>query len=101
MTTKQISIRRYLPERDDAPFWQPFEVPVDDSTSLLDALHHVKESLDGSLSYRWSCRMAICGSCGVMVNGIPKLGCKTFLRDYDGEIRIEPLAHFPDRKSVV
>lgn len=101
MTTKQISIRRYLPERDDAPFWQPFEVPVDDSTSLLDALHHVKESLDGSLSYRWSCRMAICGSCGVMVNGIPKLGCKTFLRDYDGEIRIEPLAHFPVRRDLV
>lgn len=101
MTTKAIRIKRYLPEQAGGSFWQDFEIPADDSTSLLDALNYAKETLDRSLSYRWSCRMAICGSCGVMVNGIPKLGCKTFLRDYPGEIRIEPLAHFPVKRDLV
>ncbi|MBA2778589.1 succinate dehydrogenase/fumarate reductase iron-sulfur subunit [Billgrantia kenyensis] len=101
MSTKSIRIKRYLPEQAEEAFWQRYEVPVDDSTSLLDALNHVKEELDSSLSYRWSCRMAICGSCGVMVNGIPKLGCKTFLRDYPDEVRIEPLAHFPVRRDLM
>ena len=42
---------------------------------MLDALNHIKDNLDGTLSYRWSCRMGICGSCGMMVNGEPKLAC--------------------------
>ncbi|MDG4813633.1 2Fe-2S iron-sulfur cluster-binding protein, partial [Hydrogenovibrio sp. 3SP14C1] len=83
------------------PYWQTYDVAVEESTSLLDALNHIKEQQDSTLSYRWSCRMAICGSCGVMVNGIPKLGCKTFLRDYPDEIRIEPLAHFPVQRDLV
>ena len=54
------------------------------------------------LSFRWSCRMAICGSCGMMVNGIPKLGCKTFLRDYlPGKMTIEPLNNFPIERDLV
>lgn len=101
MNTKRLSIHRYLPERDSAPFWQDFDVPFDDSTSILDALNYVKEELDGSLSYRWSCRMAICGSCGVMVNNTPKLGCKSFLREYDGPLKIAPLAHFPVEKDLI
>lgn len=101
MTHRALSIRRYLPDQDQASYWQRYEVPTDDSTSLLDALHYVKEELDSSLSYRWSCRMAICGSCGVMVNGIPRLGCKTFLRDLPHELRIEPLAHFPVARDLI
>ncbi len=49
---------------------------------MLDALNHIKDNLDGTLTYRWSCRMGICGSCGMMVNGEPKLTCATFLSDY-------------------
>lgn len=101
VTTKHISVKRYLPDTSAEPYWQAYDLPVDDSTSLLDALNHIKEQLDSTLSYRWSCRMAICGSCGVMVNGIPKLGCKTFLRDYEGDIRIEPLSHFPVQRDLV
>ena len=100
ISTKHISVKRYLPDSSAEPYWQQYELPVDESTSLLDALNHIKEQLDSTLSYRWSCRMAICGSCGVMVNGIPKLGCKTFLRDYEGEIRIEPLSHFPVQRDL-
>ena len=55
-----------------------------------------------TLSYRWSCRMAVCGSCGLVINGTPKLGCETFLRDYyPGTIKVEPLANFPIEKDLV
>lgn len=101
LITRELNIQRYLPEQHNEPYWQTFTVPMDESTSILDALNHIKEDQDPSLSYRWSCRMAICGSCGVMVNGIPKLGCKTFLRDYSGPLKIEPLAHFPIEKDLM
>ncbi|RUO32406.1 succinate dehydrogenase/fumarate reductase iron-sulfur subunit [Aliidiomarina soli] len=98
---RSIQILRYLPEESSQPFLQSFQVPVTDSTSVLDALNYIKESLDPTLSFRWSCRMAICGSCGVMVNGIPKLGCKDFLRNYPNELIIEPLAHLPVERDLV
>ena len=98
---KTISIARYLPETSQSPFVQQFNVPADDSTSVLDALNYIKEELDPSLSFRWSCRMAICGSCGLMVNGVPKLGCKVFLRDYHDEVVIEPLAHLPVERDLI
>ena len=66
--------------------------------SVLQGLQYIKDHLDGSLTFRWSCRMAICGSCGMMLNGVPELACETFLRDYlPGPARVEPLSHFPDR----
>ncbi|KUI98657.1 succinate dehydrogenase flavoprotein subunit [Vibrio sp. MEBiC08052] len=69
--------------------------------SILDTISYVKDHLDKNLSYRWSCRMAICGSCGVMVNGVPKLACKSFLRDYPDGVKIEPLANFPIEKDLI
>ena len=54
------------------------------------------EKNDGSLTYRWSCRMAVCGSCGMIANDMPVLSCQAFLRDYyPGTLRIAPLSHFP------
>lgn len=96
-----LAIQRYRPEQDDAPVWESYQVPYDDSTSVLDALHWIKEHQDSSLTYRWSCRMAICGSCGVMVDGTPKLGCKTFLRDYPQGLKVAALANFPIEKDLV
>ncbi|MGO1246914.1 MAG: succinate dehydrogenase/fumarate reductase iron-sulfur subunit [Oceanisphaera sp.] len=96
-----ISVARYLPETASTPFVQDFQVPYDDSTSVLDALNYIKEELDPSLSFRWSCRMAICGSCGVMANGQPKLGCKAFLRDYPNGLLLEPLAHLPVERDLI
>ncbi|OYD22643.1 succinate dehydrogenase/fumarate reductase iron-sulfur subunit [Oceanimonas baumannii] len=97
---KTLQILRYRPEQDDAPYFERVKVPWDDTTSVLDALNYIKDELDASLSYRWSCRMAICGSCGFMINGVPKLGCKTFLRDFD-ELTIEPLEHYPIERDLV
>ena len=71
-------------------------MPFTDDMSLLQGLQHIKDHLDGSLTFRWSCRMAICGSCGMMVNGVPRLSCESFLRDlHPGPVRVEPLEHFP------
>lgn len=88
---QKVEILRYDPEQDTKPHWQSFDVPFDNTMSTLDALGYIKDHLDKNLSYRWSCRMAICGSCGIMVNGVPKLACKSFLRDYPDGIKIEPL----------
>lgn len=98
----EIEILRYRPEQDNEPWMQTFQVPYQREMSLLDALQYIKDHLDSTLSFRWSCRMAICGSCGMMVNGVPKLGCKAFLRDYlPGKMTVEPLNNFPIERDLV
>jgi fumarate reductase iron-sulfur subunit len=94
--TIRIECLRYHPETDAEPHLQTYEVPFTDDMSVLQGLQYIKDHLDGSLTFRWSCRMAICGSCGAMVDGVPKLTCETFLRDlYPGPVRIEALNNFP------
>ena len=97
MTEKVVlQVTRYRPEQETEPTIQEYEVPFTNDWVLLDALNYVKDNIDGSLSYRWSCRMGICGSCGMMVNGEPKLTCATFVSEYTpGPVRIEPLRYFP------
>jgi len=69
---------------------------------VLDGLNHIKDRIDGTLSYRWSCRMGICGSCGMTINGEPKLTCATFLSDYaPGPVRVEPLRNFPVIRDLI
>ena len=99
----EIEVLRYRPEEDNESWTQRYQVPFTHEMSVLEALTYIKDHLDSTLSYRWSCRMAICGSCGMMVNGKPKLGCKTFLRDYkaQGKMRLEPLANFPIERDLV
>jgi len=97
-----LEVLRWRPENDAAPVWQRYEVPYAPDMSVLQALQHVKDEQDGTLSFRWSCRMAICGSCGMMVNDKPALSCRTFLRDLlPGPVRIEALAHFPIERDLV
>jgi fumarate reductase iron-sulfur subunit len=97
----QLEVLRYNPETDQEPRYQRYEMPFRDDWVVLDALNHVKEEIDPTLSYRWSCHMAVCGSCGMMINGEPKLACKTFVRDYSGVIRVEPLRHFPVERDLI
>jgi len=100
--TIQIDVLRYRPEQEDKPVWQRYTVPFTDDMSVLQGLQVIKDDLDGTLSFRWSCRMAICGSCGMMVDGKPKLACQTFLRDHlPGPVRVEALAHFPIERDLV
>ena len=100
--TITLEVTRYSPEGDEEPRQQEFEVPYREDWVILDALNHIKDQIDGSLSYRWSCRMGICGSCGMMVNGEPTLTCATFLHSYlPGPIRVEPLRYFPVVRDLV
>lgn len=102
--TIQLEVQRYSPENGAEPYFQSYEVPLRKDWVILDALNHIKDRVDGSLSFRWSCRMGICGSCGMLVNGEPKLSCATFLSTYAGErkpIRIEPLRYFPVIRDLV
>jgi len=99
-----LEIARYSPERDAEPRLQSYEVPFRKEWVVLDALNHVKDKIDGTLSYRWSCRMGICGSCGMMVNGEPKLSCATFLSSYarnGNKVRVEPLRYFPIVRDLI
>jgi fumarate reductase iron-sulfur subunit len=100
--TIEIECLRFNPETDSEPHFESWQVPFRDDMSVLQGLQHIKDHLDGSLTFRWSCRMAICGSCGMMVNGVPQLSCHAFLRDYfPGKLRIEPLQHFPIVRDLV
>lgn len=97
-----LEVTRFSPERDKVPSIQTFDVPLRKEWVVLDALNYVKDRVDGSLSFRWSCRMGVCGSCGMMVNGEPKLTCATFLTDYaPGPVRVEPLKNFPVMRDLI
>jgi len=97
-----LEVTRYSPERDAAPAFQRYEVPLRKDWVVLDALNYIKDKVDGSLTFRWSCRMGICGSCGMMVNGEPKLTCATFLTSYaPGPVRVEPLRYFPVVRDLI
>ena len=97
-----IQVLRYRPGTDREPVRQAYRVPFTDDMSVLQGLQYIKDHLDGTLSFRWSCRMAICGSCGMMIGGSPKLACMTVIREYyPGPFTVEPLAHFPIERDLV
>jgi fumarate reductase iron-sulfur subunit len=97
-----VEILRYRPEQDTAPVIQSYEIPCTEDMSVLEALQYIKDHVDGTLSFRWSCRMAICGSCGMMIDGRPQLACQTILRAGDASpLRVEPLKHFPIERDLV
>src|SRR5712692_10625345 len=97
-----LQLARYRPEAEAEPTFQEYEVPCPKDWVVLDGINYIKDHLDGTLAYRWSCRMGVCGSCGMMVNGVPRLSCAAFLREYyPGQVRVEPLAHFPVERDLV
>jgi fumarate reductase iron-sulfur subunit len=97
-----LQVARYRPEQESEATFDEYEVPCPKEWVVLDGLNHIKDRIDGTLSYRWSCRMGICGSCGTMVNDEPKLTCATFLSDYkQGPVRLEPLRNFPVIRDLI
>ena len=72
-----LKVRRFKPESGEGPYWEEFDVELDPTLSVLDGLLQAKDREDGSLAVRCSCRAAICGSCGVKINGQSTLACKT------------------------
>jgi fumarate reductase iron-sulfur subunit len=97
-----LQVARYRPETESDIRFEEFELPCPKEWVVLDGLNHIKDRMDGTLSFRWSCRMGICGSCGMLVNGEPKLTCATFLSDYaPGPVRVEPLRNFPVIRDLI
>jgi succinate dehydrogenase / fumarate reductase iron-sulfur subunit len=79
-----------------------FEIPLKRWTTVLDALIYAKSYLDSSIGIRYSCRMASCGSCGMKINGIPRLACYTNILELEGDtVTCEPLPNFPHIRDLV
>ena len=76
-----LKVRRFKPEDQEGPYWETFDVELDPTLSVLDGLLQAKDREDGSLAVRCSCRAAICGSCGMKINGQSTLACKTMLEE--------------------
>lgn len=95
-------VRRYTPERDKAPYIQSFTVPVKPGMTVLEGLHYIKENLDQGLAWRYSCRMGVCGSCGMLLNGRPTLACNTQILDIaERELTVGPLPNFDIIRDLV
>jgi fumarate reductase iron-sulfur subunit len=98
----RLEVQRYRPEAEAEPSLQSYEVPARREWMVLDGLNYIKDEVDGSLSYRWACRMGVCGSCGMTVNGKPVLTCATYLTSLGpGPVRVEPLQGFPVVRDLV
>ena len=104
MTKIQIRIQRFDPDTDSEPRLQSFSVEATAETTILDALEQIKAEQDGSLTFRRSCRHAICGSCAMNINEKNTLVCNTPLVKYAGkrkQITIRPLPSLPIIKDLV
>src|SRR5919205_1858127 len=113
-----LKLRRYLPESGDAPYWEEFKVDLEEHRSVLEGILQAKAEQDGSIGIRCSCRAAICGSCGVRINGKPGLACHTHLEEAaktafgegwnppdEGQttpvITVEPMGNMPVLKDLI
>jgi succinate dehydrogenase / fumarate reductase iron-sulfur subunit len=101
-----VRLRRYDPESGSAPYWDEHTIELEPHRSVLEAILQARDRFDGSIGIRCSCRQAICGSCGVRVNGEPALACHTHLdaaklSSEDGVIEIEPMGNMPVIKDLI
>jgi succinate dehydrogenase / fumarate reductase iron-sulfur subunit len=102
----QLRIRRFDPESGESAYWADYDIDLDPERSVLDGILQVKDREDGSLAIRCSCRAAICGSCGVRINGKSALACNTRIGDAaerasDGAVVVEPMGNMPVVKDLV
>jgi succinate dehydrogenase / fumarate reductase, iron-sulfur subunit len=102
-----LRMRRYDPESGQAPYWDEHTIELEPHRSVLEGILQAKAKFDGSIGIRCSCRAAICGSCGVKINGEPGLACHTHLDHArasakgDGVIEIEPMGNMPVIKDLI
>jgi len=107
MTTPKLSevtyrIRRFDPERDSAPHWEEYRVPYPAGMTVLEGLWKVKELHSPTLAWRSSCRMGVCGSCGMLINGKPRLACNTQIAELESDtVIVAPLPNFDIIRDLV
>lgn len=95
----KLKIRRY--DGHGRPYWKSVEISAARGMTVLDGLQHVKENFDSTLAWRSSCRMGICGSCGMMINGKPRLACQTQLLELKSPVVVRPLSNLPVIRDLV
>ncbi|UCC72656.1 MAG: succinate dehydrogenase iron-sulfur subunit [Gemmatimonadota bacterium] len=97
----RFDIKRYDPEKDEAPYFQTYEVELEETDRVLDGLNEIRWRQDGTLTFRRSCEHGICGSDAMRINGRNRLACKTLIRDVGKRIRVEPILGFPVFRDLV
>ena len=98
----RFHITRYNPESDPEPYLKTYTVPVREGMTVLDGLHYIKENLDATLAWRYSCRMGVCGSCGMLLDGRPTLACNTqILHIAATDLTVGPLPNFDIVRDLV
>ncbi|MDB6121205.1 MAG: Succinate dehydrogenase and fumarate reductase iron-sulfur protein [Pedosphaera sp.] len=90
-----LKVHRFTPESDKAPHFETHEVEVGERASILDALFAAQRAAAPDLAFRFSCRVGMCGSCAMVVNGRERLTCSTLVKTVGTELRIEPLRNVP------
>ncbi|NWG10962.1 succinate dehydrogenase iron-sulfur subunit [Candidatus Bathyarchaeota archaeon] len=99
--TVEFRIQRFNPENNKR-YISTYKVPVYKGTTILEGLQYIRDNLDETLTFRHSCRMGICGSCGVNVNGTPMLACYTQVLDLNADsVTLEPLSNSPVIRDLV
>jgi succinate dehydrogenase / fumarate reductase iron-sulfur subunit len=101
-----LRLRRYDPESGKPPYWDEHRIDLEPHRSVLEGILQAKARFDGSIGIRCSCKAAICGSCGVRINGQPGLACHTHLdaaqrSGRDGVITVEPMGNMPVIKDLI
>ena len=100
---KEVTFRveRYIAD-DGKAFWKDYRIPVTKGMTVLDGLIYIKEHTDSSLAWRASCRMAVCGSCGMFINRFPMLACHTQIMELESDvIEVAPLPAFDNIRDLV
>ncbi len=103
MIEVKVSLTRFDPARDAAPYSQGYAMEVRENQTILDLLLDLAAYHDPTVAFRRACRSGICGTCAVAINGTPRLACETLVSDVvnGGEISIAPLPHFRVLKDLV
>ncbi len=96
-----LKIKRYNPEKDSKPYWAEYDVEVEPTDRVLDALHVVKWYQDGSFNMRRSCAHGVCGSDAMRINGQNRLACKVLIQDVGAHITVEPLLGMKVIKDLI
>ncbi len=118
-----MKVRIFRYQKGSEPGYDTFEIDPPEGMTVLSALFHIQDRFDDSLAFRYSCRGAVCGSCAMLINKIPRLACRTqlsrlleepapqLLKPYPaitkgetpepGMILIEPLPHLPVQKDLM
>ena len=102
LTEVTYRIRRFNPDRDSAPHWEEYRIPFSAGMTVLDGLWRIKETHAPDLAWRSSCRMGVCGSCGMLINGKARLACNTQVTELGGDtVVVAPLPNFDIVRDLV